>query len=267
MGSAVGQSAELTYERAKWVGGGGEDPRPHQAHAERHGHAAHRSEGQGGRRGRRDLHQHREGPSRIRSRHVRAASRTCTAARRWAATPVRRSSRSRSGSSRRSRRTCGIPVVRRGRRRHVAGRGRVHARRRRHGPGLHRGHALRVRHRRGAYRGALALPRGQGDEFSADLVGRGLPNLVAHEALSREHKVVASVDEDLCVGCGACVIACRDGGIRRSRSPRSATARSLSGSRWSDDEKCIGCGFCRTVCPVSACIAMRERERESAPGA
>ncbi len=76
----------------------------------------------------------------------------------------------------------------------------------------------------------------------ADLVGRGLPNLVAHEALSREHKVVASVDEDLCVGCGACVIACRDGGHQAlsfteerrgsdlERVPGARTTRSASGA-------------------------------------
>ncbi|MFH1502379.1 MAG: NAD-dependent dihydropyrimidine dehydrogenase subunit PreA, partial [Candidatus Eisenbacteria bacterium] len=45
----------------------------------------------------------------------------------------------------------------------------------------------------------------------SELIGKGLPNLVSHEALSRDYKVVAAVDEDLCVGCGQCVIACRDG--------------------------------------------------------
>ena len=46
----------------------------------------------------------------------------------------------------------------------------------------------------------------------SQLIGKGLRGLVSHEALSREHKVVSAIDEDLCVGCGACVIACRDGG-------------------------------------------------------
>ncbi len=94
-----------------------------------------------------------------------------------------------------------------------------------------------------------------------ELVGKGLPNVVSHEALSRAYKVRASIDEDRCVGCGACIIACRDGGhqaiefkeAEEGEDPRIPAV---------DDEKCIGCGFCRTVCPVDGCITMVERESE-----
>jgi dihydropyrimidine dehydrogenase (NAD+) subunit PreA len=92
----------------------------------------------------------------------------------------------------------------------------------------------------------------------SDLVGKGLGGLVSHEALSREHKVVSAIDEDLCIGCGACVIACRDGG-HQALSFRGEEAGELARVPAVDDEKCIGCGFCETVCPVSGCLSMTAR--------
>jgi dihydropyrimidine dehydrogenase (NAD+) subunit PreA len=110
----------------------------------------------------------------------------------------------------------------------------------------------------------------------SELVGKGLPGLVSHEALSRDYRVVSSIDEDLCIGCGACVIACRDGGHQAlefrgeagdERSAAAAAGQSLERGRNEldrvpvvDDEKCIGCGFCETVCPVDGCISTRQRE-------
>ncbi|MFH1689359.1 MAG: NAD-dependent dihydropyrimidine dehydrogenase subunit PreA [Candidatus Eisenbacteria bacterium] len=93
----------------------------------------------------------------------------------------------------------------------------------------------------------------------SQLIGKGLSGLVSHEALSREHKVVSAIDEDLCVGCGACAIACRDGG-HQALEFRGEEAGELARVPAVDDEKCIGCGFCETVCPVSGCMSMKPRE-------
>jgi len=92
-----------------------------------------------------------------------------------------------------------------------------------------------------------------------ELVGRGLAGLVSHEALSREHRVVSSIDENLCVGCGACITACRDGG-HQALEFRGEQAGELARVPAVDDEKCIGCGFCEAVCPVPGCIRMTPRE-------
>jgi len=80
-----------------------------------------------------------------------------------------------------------------------------------------------------------------------ELVGRALPNITSHEELTYLHKVVSKIDHDLCILCGDCIIACRDGGHM---------AIKVEGERKPivDNDKCVGCGLCRLVCPVDACI-------------
>lgn len=80
----------------------------------------------------------------------------------------------------------------------------------------------------------------------ADLIGKSLGNIVGHHELSRSEKVVSVVNEDLCVKCDLCHIACRDGGHQ---------AMVLEGTGRvpkPDPEKCTGCRLCVTVCPTDA---------------
>jgi len=103
----------------------------------------------------------------------------------------------------------------------------------------------------------------KGLESPAALVGKGLAGVVSHESLSRDHKTTASIDEDLCVQCGQCVVACRDGG-HQAIEFKGEEAGEDARLPVVDDEKCIGCGFCRTVCPVDGCIVMKLREEVAA---
>lgn len=84
-----------------------------------------------------------------------------------------------------------------------------------------------------------------------DMVGLAQKKLQAISDLSREYKVVSSVDESKCVKCDICYISCQDAGYQ---------AISLKEDRIPvvDEEKCTGCSLCYQVCPVWDCVAMKE---------
>lgn len=83
-----------------------------------------------------------------------------------------------------------------------------------------------------------------------EIVGRSLPFIVSHDELAKNEKWRPSIEEQCCVRCDACAIACRDGGhraisIKEDRTPKV------------DDEKCVGCGLCSVMCPAF-CIMMKK---------
>ena len=64
-----------------------------------------------------------------------------------------------------------------------------------------------------------------------------------------ERRQMVSIDEELCNGCGLCVIPCAEGAIELV----DGKARVLS------EELCDGAGFCLGVCPSGA-LSIEERE-------
>ena len=73
-----------------------------------------------------------------------------------------------------------------------------------------------------------------------DLVGRSLPMIARHDALSRV-KRTAVHDPDNCTACGRCVVSCTDGG----HGAITQNGRSIL----LDRDKCDGCSLCVHVCP------------------
>lgn len=89
-----------------------------------------------------------------------------------------------------------------------------------------------------------------------DLVGRAIPNVTDWQHLNINFKSIARIDQDKCIHCGLCHIACED------TSHQAIAARRLDGKRHYEviDAECVGCNLCQHVCPVTGCISMVEVE-------
>ena len=130
-----------------------------------------------------------------------------------------------------------------------------------------------------------------------DFRGKSLPKVTDWKHLNLNYKIVAQIDEALCIGCQLCHIACWDGAhqcihldrVTRTsgwarRGPREAArerpraivvtpipkldppkahvgpyATSLERIPRVDETECVGCNLCSLVCPVDRCITMVER--------
>ena len=83
--------------------------------------------------------------------------------------------------------------------------------------------------------------------------GRALPSVTewSHLDLNRVSKAV--INQDLCIQCGRCHIACED-------TAHQAITAERDGRRHFEvkEEECVGCNLCVNVCPVSECITLRE---------
>jgi dihydropyrimidine dehydrogenase (NAD+) subunit PreA len=93
---------------------------------------------------------------------------------------------------------------------------------------------------------------GKGYRSLEDFRGRAVPNVTDWQFLNMNYKTVAAIDQDKCIKCGLCHIACED------TSHQAVAALRENGQRRYEviDEECVGCNLCMHVCPVPDCITM-----------
>ncbi|WP_237155002.1 NAD-dependent dihydropyrimidine dehydrogenase subunit PreA [Oryzibacter oryziterrae] len=84
-----------------------------------------------------------------------------------------------------------------------------------------------------------------------DFRGMAVPNVTDWRYLNLNYVAKAKIDQDLCIKCGRCHIACED-------TSHQAITHLVNGVRHFEvkDEECVGCNLCVNVCPVDGCITM-----------
>ncbi|MCR9122295.1 MAG: NAD-dependent dihydropyrimidine dehydrogenase subunit PreA [Phyllobacteriaceae bacterium] len=86
-----------------------------------------------------------------------------------------------------------------------------------------------------------------------DFRGMAVPNVTDWQYLNLNYVTKARINQDLCISCGRCHIACED-------TSHQAITNMVDGVRKFEviDEECVGCNLCVNVCPVDDCITMEQ---------
>ena len=101
----------------------------------------------------------------------------------------------------------------------------------------------------------------RGMQSIADLIGAGANRITTWENLNLNYKVVARIDQDKCIKCNKCYIACEDAAHQCiDRLGQNGSAMLVV-----DEEQCVGCNLCAMVCPVEDCIEMVQVDTGRAP--
>ena len=85
-----------------------------------------------------------------------------------------------------------------------------------------------------------------------DFRGRAVPTVTRWSHLNLNHVSKAVINQDSCISCGRCHIACED-------TSHQAITFEKNGQRHFEvkEADCVGCNLCTLVCPVPECITLR----------
>jgi dihydropyrimidine dehydrogenase (NAD+) subunit PreA len=88
-----------------------------------------------------------------------------------------------------------------------------------------------------------------------DFIGLSVGRVKNWGDLDLNYKVVANINQDKCIKCGLCYIACEDA----SHQAISYLKDNLNRKFEIIEKECVGCNLCEMVCPVHECITMEQR--------
>lgn len=82
-----------------------------------------------------------------------------------------------------------------------------------------------------------------------DVIGKAVSHIGPYKQLDNKRQVVALIDDDMCINCGKCYMACADSGYQAIHFDPDTHIPKVT-----DD--CTGCNLCLSVCPIIDCITM-----------
>lgn len=86
----------------------------------------------------------------------------------------------------------------------------------------------------------------------AETIGTALPKIEVFKRLDTSQQVVAVINDDMCINCGKCYMACNDSGYQAITFDASTHMPFVT-------QDCTGCTLCLSVCPIIDCISMVPR--------
>ena len=87
-----------------------------------------------------------------------------------------------------------------------------------------------------------------------DFIGKSVDKIVHWEDLDINYHHIAKINQDKCIHCGLCYIACED----TSHQSINLEFGKPYNKYTIKEEECVGCNLCELVCPVESCITMEE---------
>ncbi|OFY84520.1 MAG: dihydropyrimidine dehydrogenase subunit B [Bacteroidetes bacterium RIFCSPLOWO2_12_FULL_35_15] len=90
-----------------------------------------------------------------------------------------------------------------------------------------------------------------------DFIGLSVPKISKWEELDINFHIVANINNEKCIHCGLCYIACED----TSHQAISIEQGNPYNTYKIKEEECVGCNLCKIVCPVNDCITMVEQRK------